>query len=186
VGYELVVIGTSLGGLNAIKVLLSQLPANFPLPIVVVQHRGKDPDEELCQHLQQFSQLRISEADDKEKILAGRVYLAPPNYHLLVEKSGSFALSTEAPVVSARPSIDVLFDSAAVSYGNKVIAIVLTGASKDGAFGVSKIQSRGGLVIVQEPSTAESSVMPKAAIAAITVEYILPLEEIGVTLLRLV
>jgi two-component system chemotaxis response regulator CheB len=176
--YELIVIGASLGGLEALTTLLSGLPEDFPLPVVIVQHRAAESDDPLRELLQQRCAVPVSEGEDKETTLPGRVYLAPADYHLLVE-NGNFALSTEAPVLYARPSIDVLFESAADAYGEKVIGVILTGASAGGARGVSTIKKRGGMIVVQDPATAESPVMPDAAIAAADVDRILPIAEIA-------
>jgi two-component system chemotaxis response regulator CheB len=176
--YEIVVAGTSYGGLAALQVLLSGLSAAFPLPLVVVQHRRKDADDGLCEYLRRRSPLPLGEPDDKERIEPGRVYLAPRDYHLLVEP-GHFALSTGAAVVHARPSIDVLFESAADTYRERAVGLVLTGANRDGARGLAKIKALGGLAVVQEPQSAESRAMPEAAIAATTVDHILPLQEIA-------
>ncbi|MBV8886383.1 MAG: chemotaxis protein CheB [Chroococcidiopsidaceae cyanobacterium CP_BM_RX_35] len=177
--FQLVVLGTSLGGLHALGVVLSGLPQSFSLPIVVVHHRHKDSDDTLVFFLQQYSALLLKEAEEKEMIVPGQVYFAPADYHLLVEADGNLALSTEAPVSYARPSIDVLFESAADAYAEKVIGVILTGANYDGAQGLAKIKARGGLAIVQEPTTAESHTMPAAAVAAVAVDYVLPLEEIS-------
>jgi two-component system chemotaxis response regulator CheB len=173
--------GASLGGLHALGLLLQGLPAGFAAPIVIVQHRGKDPDDALCRLLRGRSQLPVSEPIDKERIVPGRVYIAPADYHLLLER-GSFALSTEAPVHYARPSVDVLFESAAESYGPGVVGVVLTGANYDGAAGAAKIQRCGGRIIVQDPETAESRPMPLAAIAATGVRPT-PLREIPALLI---
>lgn len=180
---SLVVVGCSLGGLNALQVLLGGLPRGFATPIVLVQHRGKHPDEALSRLLGAHSALEVREPLDKERIQSGHVYVAPADYHLLVER-GTLALSTEAPVNYARPSIDVLFESAAESYGAGVIAVVLTGANHDGAAGARAIQARGGRVLVQDPSGAESRPMPLAAIAATGVIPI-ALERIAPTLVEL-
>lgn len=176
--FELVVVGTSLGGLRALEILLAGLPKSFPMSIAVVQHRHKASDNTLMTLLQQHSALPLKEPEDKEVLVPGWVYLAPADYHLLVE-AGSFALSTDAPVWYARPSIDVLFESAADAYAQRVIGVILTGANQDGAQGLAKIKARGGLAVVQEPITAESRTMPKAAIAAVAVDWILPLEDIA-------
>ena len=176
--FELVVVGTSLGGLHALEVLLSGLPKSFPLSLAVVQHRHKDSDNTLSIFLQRHSALPLKEAEDREMIVPGWVYLAPANYHLMVE-ARSFALSTDAPVSYARPSIDVLFESAADAYAEKVIGVILTGASRDGAQGLAKIKARGGLAVVQEPATAESHTMPEAAIAAVAVNSILLLKDVA-------
>jgi two-component system, chemotaxis family, protein-glutamate methylesterase/glutaminase len=146
--------------------------------VAIGQHRHEDADDALCAALQRHSALPLREAEDKEAILPGRVYVAPAGYHLLVEE-GRFALSTEAPVSYARPCIDVLFESAADVYAAGVIGVILTGASKDGAHGAAKIKAHGGFVVVQDPRTAESPVMPEAAIAATNVDRILPLAEIA-------
>lgn len=178
---KLVVVGTSTGGLNALQTLLPALPEKFSCAVVVVQHRGKEPGSMLREFLQRSSVLPVAEPEDKEPILAGHVYLAPRDYHLLVEP-GNFALSTEAPVYFARPSIDVMFESAADAYGEDVIGVVLTGANGDGARGLARIKGAGGLAVVEEPATAQAPEMPEAAIAATKVDRVLPLSEIGLFL----
>ena len=192
--YKIVVVGTSLGGLQALQILLPSLPKSFPLPVAIVQHRHKDSNDSLSVFLQGYCALPLTEAEDKETILPGRVYLAPPDYHLLVEE-GHFALSTEAAVCHARPSIDVLFESAADAYAQGVIGVILTGASHDGSQGLLKIQAQGGLAIIEEPTTAQSPTMPKAALAAlqqqrvsntvVTAYWILPLHDIAPFLVNL-
>ncbi|HEV2914803.1 MAG TPA: chemotaxis protein CheB [Pyrinomonadaceae bacterium] len=176
--FEIVVIGSSYGGLSALQVFLRELSPEFPLPVVLVQHRRKDADDGLCEYLSKRSRLPLVEPNDKEKVEPGRVYLAPPDYHLLIEES-IFALSTESPVGHARPSIDVLFESAADVYRDRSIGVILTGANRDGARGLAKIKSFGGMAIVQDPSDAESRSMPEAAIAATSVDRVLPLDEIA-------
>jgi two-component system chemotaxis response regulator CheB len=143
-----------------------------------------DSDDTLRTLLQRESALPVNEVTDKEVILPGWIYLAPANYHLLIDQ-GTFALSTEAPVHYARPSIDLLFASAADTYGERAIGVILTGASDDGAQGAAEIKARGGLVVVQQPETAESRVMPESAIAATEVDQVLPLSEIAAFLVRL-
>jgi two-component system chemotaxis response regulator CheB len=175
--FEIVVVGTSYGGLAALQTVLPALARDFPLPVVVVQHRGKDSDN-LCEFLQRHSALPLSEPNDKEAIAPGRVYLAPRDYHLLIEKDG-FALSTEAPVGYARPSVNVLFESAADVYREHVVGVVLTGANTDGARGLAKIKAYGGLCVVEDPAGAESRGMPEAAIAATSVDAILPLAQVA-------
>lgn len=175
--YELVVVGTSLGGFEAIERLLRSLPKEFRLPVAIVQHRSIDSDR-MSEILQRKTGFTILECEDKQPILPGIIYLAPPDYHLLVEP-GMFSLSCEGPVSYARPSIDVLFESAADSYREKVIGIILTGANRDGARGAEKIKQRGGYLIVQEPASAESAVMPKAAINITKPDQILDITEIG-------
>lgn len=176
--FELVVIGASYGGLSALALLLPALSPEFSLPIVIVQHRKKDGDDGLCEYLSKRSRLPLVEPNDKEKVEPGYVYLAPRDYHLLIEKS-IFALSTESPVAYARPSIDVLFESAADIYQERVVGVILTGANRDGARGLAKIKSLGGLAVVQDPKSAESAAMPEAAISATEVDKILPLPGIA-------
>lgn len=162
---EIVVIGASMGGRKVLELLLSQLPDLFPWPIVIVQHRSKDADGALSEFLQRKCKAAVKEAEDKEPIAQGRIYLAPPDYHLLIE-DGRFCLSTEAPVRHARPSIDVTLESAAQAYGEKVVGIILTGSSEDGAQGALRIHESGGLVLIQDPKTAEAAAMPEAALEA--------------------
>jgi two-component system chemotaxis response regulator CheB len=184
---ELIAIGTSLGGLHALTRLLGDLPRDLPVPIVIVQHRSPSADGSgLARLLQSATPLTVVEADDKMPMETGTVYLAPPDYHLLVEEPGELALSTDAPVRAARPSIDVLFQTAAEAYGSDVIGVLLTGASADGAEGLAAIKARGGRVIVEDPSTAECGTMPAAGLAATTVDYVLPLAKIGEHLVGLV
>jgi two-component system chemotaxis response regulator CheB len=191
VGFHLIVIGTSWGGLRALEALLSSLPPGFTVPIAIVQHRHKDSDDTLVSFLKKHCVLPVAEAEDKMLIQPGYVYLAPANYHLLVEVEHDadqyhcFSLSIEAPILHARPSIDVLFESAARVYANQVIGVVLTGASHDGAQGLAKIKACGGVVIVQDPTTAESPTMPQAAIAATSIDYILSLADIPPCLVKL-
>ena len=162
VGYDIVVVGTSWGGLAALRTLVSGLPADFMMAVVLVQHRHKDSDSLLRSLLQERSSLEVCEVEDKMPLEHGRVYVAPPDYHTLVEP-GHFALSTEAPVRYSRPSIDVTFTSAAHSYGHRTVGLVLTGANADGAEGLRLISERGGMALVQDPATAESPTMPTAA-----------------------
>lgn len=176
--YGIVVIGASLGGLQAIRSILKVLPGNFSLPVVIVQHRDKKSDLLLSAYLQNYSSMEVSEICDKDPIVPGRVFLAPTDYHLLVQ-DGWFSLSTDVPVWYARPSIDVLFESAALAYGRGTVGILLTGANQDGANGMREIKVRGGRTIAQDPATAECGVMPASAISLGVVDSILPLESIG-------
>ena len=182
--FEIVVVGASTGGLKALQVLLSGLSAEFSLPIVIVQHRGKDMETGLCEFLARSSRLPVTEPDDKEPLLPGHAYLAPRDYHLLVQ-SGSFALSTELPVGFARPSIDVLFESAADEYQERAIGVILTGANRDGARGLAAIKAQGGLTLVEDPVTAACREMPDAAINLTKVDRVLPLQEIALGLNKL-
>jgi two-component system, chemotaxis family, protein-glutamate methylesterase/glutaminase len=183
---EVITVGASLGGLQAIMGVLRPLPADLPVPILIVQHRGAASDSRLVAMLQEHTALKVLEAEDKAPLAPGTVYVAAPDYHLLVEEPGAIALSTDAPVRSARPSIDVLFETAADAYGPGVLGVLLTGASADGASGLARIKAAGGKAIVQDPATAECATMPAAGIAAAPVDYILPLESIGEYLVTLV
>ena len=176
--YEAIVIGVSSGGLNAMKTIFSLLPDNFSIPIVIVQHVSPHSENLWIQLLNNKSRLEIKEADEKEIIDSGKVYIAPSNYHLMIERDKTFSLTIDERVNYARPSIDVLFESAADAYQDKLIGVVLTGSNNDGSKGIKLIKKFGGLTIVQDPDTAESSYMPASAIAASIPDFILPLEEI--------
>jgi two-component system chemotaxis response regulator CheB len=181
---EIVVVGASTGGLRALQVLLSELPEEFSLPLVMVQHRGKDVEIGLCEFLARSSRLPVTEPEDKEPLLPSHVYLAPRDYHLLVQ-SGSFALSTDAPVGFARPSIDVLFESVADEYRERAVGVILTGANHDGARGLARIKEQGGLTLVEDPLTAACRDMPDAAINLTKVDRILPLQDLAAGLHKL-
>jgi two-component system chemotaxis response regulator CheB len=176
--FEIIVVGTSTGGLRALQTLLSGLRAEFPLPIVIVQHRGNDSESGLCQFLAQSSSVPVAEPEDKDPLLPGHAYLAPRDYHLLIENR-SFALSTEPAVGFARPSIDVLFESAADQYQQRAIGVILTGANRDGARGLAAIKSRGGITVVEDPSSATCREMPDAALALTDADWILRLSDIA-------
>ncbi len=183
--YKVVVIGVSTGGTKALKTILSVLPSKFALSIIVVMHRHKDADGYLERSLGNECKMLVKQADEKEEIKAGVVYVAPPNYHLLIEDDGTFSMSVEGAVNYARPSVDVVFESAAEVYGQGLIGVILTGANKDGSQGLRKIKEVGGLAIVQTPETSVASDMPMAAIASVKPDYVLPLENIGPILRRL-
>jgi two-component system chemotaxis response regulator CheB len=177
--YEFVVIGASLGGLHAVATLLSHLPQDFAVPIAVAQHRAPVPDDDLAAIWQRSTALSVRDAEDKVPIEPNHVYIAPADYHLLVESRDLFALSTDPPVLWARPSIDVLFESAAQIYQDKVIGVVLTGASADGSNGLKAIRRRGGCALVQDPLTAECAIMPQAALGATDVNHVLAPSDLG-------
>ena len=179
---ELIVIGCSLGGMNALQIILSHLTERFCIPIVVAQHRHKKSNEGLPAYFRRQTDLKVVDAEDKQWIEPGHVYLAPADYHLLIERNGGrgeLSLSVEDAVRHSRPSIDVLFESAADAYTDCLIGIVLTGANDDGARGAARIKARGGIVIVQDPATAEAPAMPRGTIEAVQVDRILPLEQIA-------
>src|SRR4051794_22193462 len=178
---QFIAIGTSLGGFEAFENLLGELPKDFQIPIGVVQHRSHEDSEVLASLLANHILLPVGEVVDKQDIEEGHIYICPPNYHLLVD-DGHFALSTDAPVLHARPSIDVFFESVATTFREGAIGVLLTGMSKDGTAGLGKIKAYGGLVIVQDPLAAEGRVMPESAIASLAIDKILPLEEIAALL----
>jgi PAS domain S-box-containing protein len=178
VNYSAIVIGTSAGGLAALTTLLGGLSPGFPIPVIVVQHRAKEPGDLLEEVLQSKCLIKIKQADEKEKISGGIVYIAPPDYHLLVENDQTFSLSSDELIRFSRPSIDVLFDSAAKVFKDKLVGILLTGSNSDGAAGITTIKEYGGLTIAQSPGEAEFSAMPAAAVATNNVKYIWTLAEI--------
>ena len=182
---EAVVIGASAGGVHALLSLLSGLPDNFRLPIVVVLHLPEGHDSRLAELFQQRLPIAVREAADKESIVPATLYFAGAGYHLSVEMDRSFSLSCEAPVHYSRPSIDVLMESAADAYGASLAGILLTGANFDGAAGLAKIQQQGGLTVVQDPAEAEVAAMPEAAIRKLQPNLILTLDGIRSLLLKL-
>ena len=181
--HRLIVVGASFGGFDALKILLGSLPAAFPVPLAIVQHQS-NPGSGLAALLQRYSALVVADAEDKDIIAPGVAYLAPPGYHLLAER-GSLALSVDPPVQHARPSIDVLFESAADVYGPELVGVILTGTGQDGAAGLTRVKRRGGIAVVQEPATAKRAAMPEAALLSTPVDVILPVEQIGAWLVKL-
>ena len=182
--YSIVVVGTSWGGLNALRELVGQLPAGFRVPTVLVQHRHRQSDHLLSTFLQERTQLSVTEVEDKMPIEPGTLFVAPADYHLLIDRD-SFALSTDPPVRYSRPSIDVTFYSAADAYESAAIGVILTGANADGSRGLRRIFDRGGVAIVQDPSTAESATMPSAAIRCVPEARVLAISQIASTLTEL-
>lgn len=178
-GIQAIVIGGSAGGMDALKVILRDIPAEFPAPIMVANHLHKSDRGYLAEHLDLSTELDVLEAVDKLRPEPGHVYIAPSNYHLLIEHDGHLALSIDPRVNYARPSIDVLFESAARVWRNNLIGILLSGANSDGAFGMKTIRRCGGIIIVQSPETAFCDVMPRSAITMTTVDFVLSPEEIG-------
>jgi two-component system, chemotaxis family, protein-glutamate methylesterase/glutaminase len=177
--YELICIGASWGGLHAVGRILSDIPQDLEQAIVIAQHRHPDS---LASALPELLALQIArpvrDIEDKLEILPSQVYIAPPDYHVLVER-GWFALSLEERVNYARPSIDVLFESAAEAYRERAIGVILTGANEDGAAGLKRIKELGGVAVIQDPAQALRRAMPDAAIAATVADAVLPIEEIG-------
>jgi two-component system chemotaxis response regulator CheB len=177
-GFELVCVGASWGGLEAVGRLLSDIPDEIEVPIVIAQHRHPASPATLAELLRLRIKRPVQDVEDKMPIEPCNVYIGPPDYHVLVER-GSFALSIDERVQYSRPSIDVLFESAAYAYGPAVIGIILTGANQDGAAGLALVKRRGGIAVIQDPRSAAKRTMPDAAIAATAADAILPLEEIG-------
>ena len=184
--YDVVVVGSSWGGLGALKTLLSELPEDFPLPIVIAQHRSSDSrDAGLAAYYDARCALPVCTVEDKQPIEPGCVYFAPPDYHLLIER-GFFELSVDDRVQFSRPSADVLFESAVDAFADGVIGVVLTGANADGAEGLACIKSKGGFTIVQDPATADRSDMPRAALDAVgEPDAVLLLEDVADYLVKL-
>lgn len=178
-------MGVSAGGMKALKAVLPALGAGFRLPVAIVQHLDARSDSYLADYLDNLSAIQVKEAEDKESLAPGTAYLAPAGYHLLIEPDKSFGLSVEEKVNFSRPAIDLLFETAAQAYGEKLIGIVLTGANADGAKGLKAIKDRGGLAIVQDPKTAEVRYMPQAALDATPVDHVVSLERIAPLLSKL-
>ena len=182
---EAVVVGASAGGFEALLFVLKDLPAAYPLPLVVVLHLPDSHESRLAELFGYRLSLQVREARDKESLAPGTLYFAPSGYHLSIETDHSFSLSCEDRVSYARPSIDVLFQSAADAYGKSLAGILLTGANYDGAAGLAGMQVAGGLTIVQDPASAEIATMPEAALRRMTPDLILPLAEIRSLLRKL-
>jgi two-component system chemotaxis response regulator CheB len=161
-----VVIGASAGAVQALQVILPALPADYPLPVLVVVHVPADRSNVLLPLFQSKCRIKVKEAEDKEPRVGGVIYFAPSDYHLLVETDGSIALSWDEPVNYSRPSIDVLFESAADTDGAGLVGVILTGANHDGAAGLKAVMDVGGVGIVEDPATAYASAMPLAALEA--------------------
>lgn len=176
--FDLIVVGASWGGLDALTVLVRALPQDFAVPVVIVQHRGPDAESFLSGLLQQWTGRKVIEPEDKDPIEPGHIYVAPANYHLLVE-TGHFSLTTEPPVRYSRPSIDVMFGSAAHAYGEKLIGVVLTGANEDGSRGLKCVEEYGGYCVVQDPATAEVTTMPMAALKRVPGATVVPMDAIA-------
>lgn len=176
--YKAIVIGGSAGSFQGITRILSSLPEDFTLPIIMCLHRLKHVRNGFTEALSIKSIKPVSEPCDKENIKKGNVYLAPANYHLCVELGNSFSLSTEEMVNNSRPSIDITLETAAYTYKDKLIGILLSGANKDGAIGMKRIKDRGGLTIVQDPAECMIDTMPTAALQATEIDHKLKIDGI--------
>lgn len=176
---QAVVIGVSAGGLKALTAILPALPADYPLPVMIVIHLPPDRDSVVAELFNDKCALTVREAEDKEDILPGHVYFAPPDYHLLIEADHRLSLSSEEPVLFSRPSVDVLFETAADVYGEGLIGIILTGANTDGAAGLKAVMAAGGQALVQRPDLSYASAMPEAALDMCPQAEALSLEQIA-------
>jgi two-component system chemotaxis response regulator CheB len=176
--FNVVVVGASWGGLAALSELVKNLPGDFPVPMAVIQHRSKHADNLLAKLLQDLTPLRVVDVEDKEPLEPGTVYIAPANYHMLVDGS-YFSLTTDPMVRFSRPSIDVTFISAGDAFPGAALGVVLTGANDDGSRGLRHIVNRGGKAIIQDPATAEIRAMPAAALQAVPEAEVLPLPKIA-------
>uniref|UniRef100_UPI0032176890 chemotaxis protein CheB n=1 Tax=uncultured Draconibacterium sp. TaxID=1573823 RepID=UPI0032176890 len=183
--YQAIVIGTSYGGLEALKMILPELKADFPVPVIIVLHIGEHSNDYFIRHLNEICALEVKEAEVNEPILPGFIYFAPPDYHLLIEDNHTFSLSVEKKLNFSRPSIDLLFESAAWTYKNKLIGVILTGANSDGANGLKIIKSLGGKTVVQNPCHATAPIMPRFALRITRPDFRLNLDEIAACLIKL-
>jgi two-component system, chemotaxis family, protein-glutamate methylesterase/glutaminase len=183
--YKYIIIGGSAGSFQSVTSILAALPANFPMPVFLCLHRLKHVRAGFVEALSIKSNLKVIEPSDKEFIRQFKVYLAPANYHMYFELGNFISLSTEAPINHSRPSIDISFASAAYTYKSKLIGIILSGANKDGAYGLSQIKDNGGLTIVQDPEECQVKTMTTAAINATKVDHVLKIDEIIKFILKL-
>jgi two-component system, chemotaxis family, protein-glutamate methylesterase/glutaminase len=176
---DAIVIGTSAGGVEALSTVLPALPAGVATPVFVVLHLPREKPSLLVSIFTPKCALPVREAEDKEPVEPGTVYFAPPDYHLLIDEGPTLALSADEAVHFSRPSIDVLFESAADIYGARLLGIILTGASEDGAAGLDAIRRAGGCTVVQQPETAHVATMTEAALKRGPADFVLPLERIA-------
>jgi two-component system, chemotaxis family, protein-glutamate methylesterase/glutaminase len=183
--YKAIVIGISTGGVGTLKALLGALPADFPLPILIAQHLCPDSGDAMALFLDQLCAIHVKEADEEERPRGGRVYLAPANYHLMVEPDGRLGLSADPPVNFSRPSVDVLFETAAEAYGDRLIGVVLTGAGFDGSCGLKRIKDKGGVTVVQDPDDAAADSMPRHALAALHPDHLVTLSTLPQLFIKL-
>jgi two-component system chemotaxis response regulator CheB len=183
--FRAVAIGVSTGGVEALKMVLGALPANYPLPVLIVAHVSPEAGNGLALLLDDLCIIKVKEADDSEVVAPGTVYLAPANYHMQLERDGRISLSVDSPVNFARPSVDVLFETAADAMGAALVGLVLTGAGSDGSRGLKAVAMNGGVTVVQDPSGAVADSMPKNAIAAVSPDHVVPLEQLADLLVKL-
>jgi two-component system chemotaxis response regulator CheB len=183
--FRAVVIGVSTGGVEALKMLLGALPASYPLPVLIVSHVSPEAGNGLALLLDNLCDIKVKEADESEAVAPGTVYLAPPNYHMQLEHDGRISLSIDPPVNFARPSVDVLFETAADAMGPALVGLVLTGAGFDGSRGLKAVAMNGGVTVVQDPAGAVADSMPKSAIDAVSPDHVAPLKQLAALLIKL-
>ena len=177
--YTHIVIGASAGGQRAMSQILKALPIDFPAIVLFVQHQAKDTGEALIEALQPASRLKVKNAEDKDEMVKGTVYVSPPGYHMLIETDATISLSVDMKEHYSRPSIDVLFETASSHFKDKLIGVLLTGANDDGAAGIASIKRHCGMTIVQNPTDAEFGEMPSSALKKSAVDKVLDLVDIG-------
>ena len=180
-----IVIGASAGGVEALSVLLPALPAVFEPSLFIVLHLPRERPSLLAEIFRRRCRLPVREAEDKEPVVPGTIYFAPPDYHMLIEKTRQIALSADEPIHYSRPSIDVLFESAADAYGERLLGIILSGGNEDGSAGLQAVHKAGGVTVVQQPDSAKVPVMVVSALQRGGVDFVLPLDEIAALLRRL-
>jgi len=176
--YDIVVLGGSSGGVEALLKIIPNLSPDFTVPFVIVVHQSRSSRSSLAQVLQSRTKLIVCEPEDKEKILPGHIYIATPDYHLMIEEDKTFSYAYSELVNYSRPSIDVLFETAAEAYGEKLIGVLITGGNADGAAGLKHIVEKGGLAIVEDPDTADTPAMPRAALKMSKVDFVLSIDEL--------
>ncbi len=184
--FKAVTIGTSAGGVQLLPTILEPLPENFPIPLIIIQHMKEGGGEFMVEYLDGKCRLKVKEAIQLEKVVAGHVYLAPADYHLYIDDIFNFSLSVDAKVRFSRPSIDVFFEAASKVFTTGLIGIILTGANNDGTDGMRQIKKRGGVTIVQNPDFAEVRKMPESVIVEGVADYILRPSEIAPFLIKMV
>ncbi len=182
---EAVVIGTSAGGIDALTRVLPSLPPTTPVPILIVVHIPRERPSLLTEIFRHKCTMRVEEAVDKADIKPGRIYFAPPDYHMLIDRGPQIALSVDDVIQFSRPSIDVLFESAADVYGKNLLGILLTGGNEDGASGLAYIAKCGGTTVLQDPAEAAASAMPEGALKLMTPTHLMRLDEIAALLMTI-
>jgi two-component system chemotaxis response regulator CheB len=183
--WDAIVLGASLGGVDVLCRIVARLPARFPLPVIAVEHRAHQDGSVLARRIGDGAAVPVKEAEDKEPIVAGTVFLAPGGYHLLVERDRTLALSLDPPVHFCRPAVDVLFETAVDAFADRLVGVVLTGLGSDGAAGLACIARAGGWTIVQDPGTAEAPDMPLAALRAVKPDAVADPDAIAALLVEL-